>query len=434
MTSRSGPLLKLATITCRHYIGHARKLFRMENFLWVGAFLMPDRHYTDVAMDNLFPPTGRHPYYIATPQYNRQSGGIRALHLLTHWLNRVGQSAFLAIYAGDEKLPINPELIAPELTPEIIQYHFDRKITPIVLYPEVVSDNPLRAPVVVRYFANFPGLLGGDRAFNPEELNFGYSEVLAQAAGVPGSVLHIPMVDTQIFHRGVSVPRTQTCYYAAKFKTMHGGKTFGLPDGCVEILRFSPQEQSQHEIAELFRRSTLFYCFENTALSLEAALCGCPTVLMPNAFFTKPISSIEFGLDGMAWGDSPTEIERARRTVGRVAETYRATCKQFFAQLQTFIERTQERARRTRYQTIIHHEPFLSPLVATSLQAEIVEPSDLIGQDQSESSVPVGTTTFSLSDLPGALRAVGFVGVLFRLWRAIQKGRIGIKLVLYRDP
>jgi hypothetical protein len=399
---------------------------------------MPHRYSEDVFqdMDSLFPPTGRHPYYIATPRYNRQSGGIRALHLLTHWLNRVGQSAFLAIYTGDEKLTTNPELVTPELTPEIIRHHFDRKITPIVLYPEVVSGNPFRAPVVARYFANFPGLLGGDEAPNPGELNFGYSEVLARAAGAPGNVLHIPMIDTQIFHREAEVLRTQTCYYAGKFKTMHGGETFGLPEGCVEILRFSPREQSQQEIAELFRRSTLFYCFENSALSLEAALCGCPTVLMPNRFFTKPISSVEFGLDGMAWGDSPAEIERARRTVDRVAETYRATCKQFFAQLETFIERTQDRARRTSYQAVIQHEPFLSPAALAQVQPEIVPPPPIaepVAQLEPE-SLQVGATIFSPSDLPGAVRALGLTGVSVRLWRAIQQGRIGIRLVLRREP
>jgi hypothetical protein len=386
--------------------------------------------------DNLFPASGRHPYYIAVPRYNRQSGGVRALHLLTHWLNRVGQSAFLALYTGEEEVPVNPELVTPELTPEIIRYHFARGITPIVLYPEVVSGNPLQAPVVARYFANFPGLLGGNAAFNPDEINVGYSEVLAQAAGAPGSVLHIPMVDTQIFHRGPDVPRTKTCYYAAKYKTMHGGETFGLPDGCVEILRFSPQEQSQYEIAELFRRSTLFYCFENSALSLEAALCGCPTVLMPNPFFSKPISSVEYGLDGMAWGESPAEIERARRTVDRVAETYYATCRQFFPQLETFIERTQERARRTSYQVMIQNEPFLRRPAPALIEPETVPPPEAASatQPELESVAQPSAAIFSLADLPGAVRAVGFTGVAVRLWRAIRQGRIGIRLVFRREP
>ncbi len=42
----------------------------------------------------------------------------------------------------------------------------------IVLYPEVVSGNPLKAAKVVRWTLNSPGLLGGDAHYADDEMVF----------------------------------------------------------------------------------------------------------------------------------------------------------------------------------------------------------------------------------------------------------------------
>jgi hypothetical protein len=100
----------------------------------------------------------------------------------------------------------------------------------------------------------------------------------------------------------------------------------------------------QKTIAGIFRRSELFYVYENTALITEACLCGCPAVMLPNPWLTAPISRHELGLDGIAWGDDPAVIAEARRTVGNVRARYEATITAFFDQLDHFVRLTQAAA------------------------------------------------------------------------------------------
>jgi hypothetical protein len=52
----------------------------------------------------------------------------------------------------------------------------------IVVYPEVVSGNPLGAKHVVRYVLNHPGLLGGDTSYNPDELVIYYADYYHDSA------------------------------------------------------------------------------------------------------------------------------------------------------------------------------------------------------------------------------------------------------------
>jgi hypothetical protein len=291
------------------------------------------------------PTPGRHPYYIVSPAYTRTSAGIRVLHFLCHALNSIGQTAFMVFGRQTTKPCVNPDLTTPVLDRHIVAEHFAMQITPIAVYPEIVTGNPFRSPTVVRYFLNFPGLLGGDTAFSSEEICFGYSGVLAKAAGAPTNILHIPIVDTRVFtHSEDGRGRQGSCFYAGKLKEYHRGSTFGLPSDCVEIHRSGPNPQEPQENAELYRRSELFYCFENSSLATEAALCGCPVVFMYNEFFQGTISADEIGWDGFARGDGETEVARAKATVSKVRANYARTLPRFWEQLDRFVELTQQRA------------------------------------------------------------------------------------------
>lgn len=297
----------------------------------------------------LFPQQDRHPYYIVAPPYTRFSGGAKALHLLCHALNCAGQSAFLL---ANLKLPrnaplANPDLLTPLLSDDIVEYHFRRRRTPVVVYPETTRGNPLGAPVVVRYILNFPSLLGGDAAFDPAEICVGYSQVLADSAGTGNHVLYIPTSDSQLFRPGpAGLRRSGSCFYAVKYRSFHPGKLVPPASDCIEITR----GQSPEEMAAIFQRSELLYCYENSAVALEATLCGCPVVFMPNEHLTGMIAEEILGRDGYAWGDDPAEIARARATVGKAAENYQRGIGTFWKQLAKFILATQARATVTPYQ------------------------------------------------------------------------------------
>jgi hypothetical protein len=292
-----------------------------------------------------FPP-GRSPYYIVTPRYIRTSAGIKALHLLCHCLNRVGQEAFLFI---DPPWPAasatDSDLLTPLLSPAIIDRHKALGVSPIVVYPEPIAGNPLGAHTIIRYVLNFPGLLGGNNRFPPQEIIFGYSQILAAAGGAPEQILFIPASDATIFTPSAE-PRERrgSCFWAMKYQQVHGGELLPVTADSVEITRDLPDSPEPATIAELFRRSEVFYAYENTALAIEAALCLCPTVFLPNPWLTELIAASEIGWDGFAWGTDPAEIARAKATVHLTRARYLSTYVRFWDQLSAFVTTTQTRA------------------------------------------------------------------------------------------
>ena len=293
--------------------------------------------------ETLLPRAGRHPYYVVAPAYRRSSIGIRCLHLLVHWLNRLGQTAWIVPYDKRLGLHTDPNLVTPELTPRVLAYHQLQGLAPIAVYPEVAYGNPLRAQTVVRFLLNFPGILGGDTTVSAREIVFGFSRILAEAGGAPDNVLHMPALDTEIFSPYPEEPRQGACHYLGKYRRDHGGEAFGLPPNSIEIAS-DPKAMDQKMIAAIFRRSELFYVYENTGLITEAGLCGCPTVMMPNPWLRAMIAEHELGAGGIAWGDSPEAIAEAKRTVGNVRARYQQTVAAFFIQLDHFVAVTQAHA------------------------------------------------------------------------------------------
>lgn len=290
-----------------------------------------------------------HPYYVVAPRYVRTSAGIKALHLLCHCLNRAGLEAHVAIYPGaPEPDRTDPELLTPVLTAATAARHRALGLSPILVYPETVAGNPLGGRTLVRYVLNFPGLLGGDAAYPPGDMVYGYSRVLAEAAGAgPGRVLFVPASDAAVFSPGPpadSPERRGACFWASKYRLVHGAPLRPETEGAAEITRDLPDSPTPREIAALFRRCEVFYAYENTALALEAALCLCPTVFLPNPWLTEAIAAKELGWDGFAWGTDPAEVARARATVHLARERYLATYSGFWDQLAVFARETQARA------------------------------------------------------------------------------------------
>jgi hypothetical protein len=350
----------------RHRVAETAKQKIDDEMRWAAR---PDLLYNEEA-----PPTGEsrrppraiypdvdHPYYIVAPPYVRTSAGVRALHLLCHSLNRRGQTAYILLYPAmpwrDDQFA--PDLMTPILTPHVVCSHFERGLTPIMVYPETVTGNPFGGPCVVRYVLNFPGLLGGDKVYAPEELCFGYSKILAKETRWPDNILFLPATDTRIFYPTPEGQKRQgTCFYADKYKIVHHGVLSDITKHSVEITRDKPDSQSPREIAELFRRSELFYVYENTALANEAVLCGCPAVFLPNPYLTEIIALKELGAEGYARSADPAEVAWAKATVGQGAKNYEACYARYWQDLDRFIALTREHAQTKAYKAPVELPSF----------------------------------------------------------------------------
>jgi O-antigen biosynthesis protein len=278
----------------------------------------------------------RRPYYIDAPAYRRTSAGIRVLHLLCHALNSIGEEAY--VY----NTTTSPELDTPILTAEIAERHKKAKREPIVVYPEVVAGNPRRAGSVVRYVLNKAGLLGGDKAYAETELVFGYGRNVLPEGADQANILFLPPIDTQVFNNldnPLDSQRSGVLLYPGR----HQAGLARYPELAAKAtLITSAWPESHQDMAKLFRRSEAVYCFESTAIALEAILCGCPAILLPSPYFNGVLlSEEEIGRDGIAINDSPEEIALAKRTVGHMKDTYRAAEERFWGQLEHFVRVTQ---------------------------------------------------------------------------------------------
>lgn len=274
------------------------------------------------------------PYLFAIPDYSRISAGIRITHRLIHLLNTRGFEA----YSNTPVINLEwNEKYANDKMQRELAYHG------IVLYPEIVDGNPLHARRVVRYVCNVPGYLGGETTYHPNEVVFYYNQFLRKYAPSDDRLLEIPSIETDLFNNREPLPREKGCFYFGKASN-YGLKPIPETQGLVEITRENNGwPKTRKELAELLRRSKIFYCYDNfTALLDEARLCGCPTVMVyPRPDGLQETLDKGYSIDGLAFGIDPSEIDRACKTVDKYADWYLQSISGFDAQLENFIRITQ---------------------------------------------------------------------------------------------
>jgi hypothetical protein len=294
----------------------------------------------------------KYPYYIVAPRYIRTSAGVRVLYKLCDLINKSGGSAFIYLrpYSNFD-LSGSPMDVAPFLTEKIAAYHFENGLTPIVIYPEIFDISKFNAPFRVRYLLNYDQLFFSNKALDGDDYLIAYSTNIANQLAVdkPISTIFLPVSDPIFFCPPKIENRHGAVFYAGKYKYHFGGKTFSITDGLPEITRDEPGSQSPEQIRKLFQESEFFYCYEDSALALEAMLCGCPTILLPNDHFKKPLGQKELLGLGYAWGTAPEAIANAKKTVHQVRERYLDLLEIAQINIALFIKSSQEFAASTPY-------------------------------------------------------------------------------------
>ena len=108
-------------------------------------------------MDKLFESPGA-PYFIVSPPYTEKSAGVKVLHMLCHALNVRSRRAYMV------RLNTPPQggetycsdLVSPQLGSKARVSYESAGIDPIVIYPDIVSGNPLSARHVMHTFSPTP--------------------------------------------------------------------------------------------------------------------------------------------------------------------------------------------------------------------------------------------------------------------------------------
>lgn len=301
-------------------------------------------------------------FIIFTPGYDPDVGGIIVLHKLCHVLNSLGYESYLYPFYQTELINkeyfINPllrvlkSLVKPLLISFKTNEAFDtpvfnkrkRNISDdfVVIYPEIVYGNPLKANNVVRWLLHKPGFHTGNICYGPSELYFDFNSFAGgfcfPNSKVSENRLYITHMPTEIYNLDNAVPfceREGVAYCIRKGK----GKSFQHDDENSILI----DNKSHHEIATIFKCVKTFISYDtHTAYSVFAALCGADVVVVPDNGVSKeewyPEASQRYGL---AYGFSDEELTWARETRGKLLSEVLIKEQEITKTVNCFIEEVQ---------------------------------------------------------------------------------------------
>lgn len=278
----------------------------------------------------------KHPYYIVSPDYKESSGGIQALHKLCHRINSQGGAAWMV-----DGHVINPKWNTPVLNMETFRQHRENQLTPIAVYPEIYSGNPLNAEVCVRYMLNHEALLNGNRLNETEEdLFFWYSSQLI-------------VKETDVDFLTMVGPDLEMFYDDGREKTTPLLYLNRVPDAAIDFTALPEaitvisvkQPRPLVELAEILKSASVMYTFEWSGTCNLAALCGVPVVSLIAPGYEKlaisDASIRDMGGAGVCFSDDELVLQKTRDELYKVREHMQKFEANFSAQLTHFFAKTQ---------------------------------------------------------------------------------------------
>jgi len=224
-------------------------------------------------------------FIISSPGYNSGIGGIIALHKLCHLLNETGHNAKLWLWNGNT----NPKWNTPVTT------HYEGQVC---IYPEIVWDNPMNAKKIVRWCLNEPGKLGGPAVFPDEDIVFYFWPMYSKAGS--GNILTV--LEVQDIWQDQGNQRNGCCHI------QHKGKEFSPPEGSEPLKTTGDYEY----LFKMFNTKKYFVTSDDrTFTSLQAALCGCISVVQCEGNKQDWINKMAVNKYGIAWGwdDIPWAVQ-----------------------------------------------------------------------------------------------------------------------------
>ena len=205
----------------------------------------------------------------------------------------------------------------PPLTQDTIDFYHERKLTPIVIYPEFL-DNPLKAPFFGRYILNYPGKLNTVYQ-EREQFSLAYTRSLADCCtqALPDhpavtDVLFLPTMNLDFCAQQNDSDELQCASCCAgKMVPFPGEPLPVVPAGTAEFL---PSERlSPLQVCEFLNTSEATHCCDDIELAIEAQLYGCQAVLSPNEHISGvPQTSLELGSVASCTEQEWSGLESAR--------------------------------------------------------------------------------------------------------------------------
>jgi hypothetical protein len=255
--------------------------------------------YLPISNDHGFYSKKSEPYWgtklkfiIAARPFNPKSQGCVLLHKLAHTLNKVGHEAAILFFSGHGSA--TQWYWATDPTYYCVEYiniafssasAFTRfKEDAVMIYPEVITGNPLGGNYVVRYMLNREGFI---------------------KSGVPMNSSHRDFILTHSYNYHKNPHFHLFNYNGSEFFNCNGTEEFyrrqvdltyigkgskytncSLINGTQEVTRDWPK--TKLELANLFKQTRYIYTWDvATATVMDAILCGVFPIYMTYAPFSK---------------------------------------------------------------------------------------------------------------------------------------------------
>ena len=212
-------------------------------------------------------------YYIAAGEFVQQSLGLRVPFYLCHILNELGFEAYVTAQKQA------PKLRTPLLTQEVINKHKSDGRETVAVYSEAMWGNVLKGDVVVHWIMSAAGKIR-ERIVGADEPCFYWYHGYSMKNKKDIKPLVLPVLDEYLYNAdGVDdSKRSGFAYYAHKYliedRKVHDKLTNSGISLCQDIKR------TPGEIADILRSVKVLYIYEDSAIAIEAALCGCVVVFV----------------------------------------------------------------------------------------------------------------------------------------------------------
>jgi hypothetical protein len=270
-------------------------------------------------------------FVIYTYDYNPGVGGIKVMHKLCDMLNNNGFEAYL--------MPINVQAdfytCADYNTPLITQEVYDNLDQAVVIYPEGIHGNPLNAKNIVRWILG-PFDQQAAETYSKSDLVYWYMDYYYnEYLGQKENQLFLSEFHSDIF-TNVGYDRIGSCYTIRKANPttlIHPEESYFIPfEAAGDLIG----------LAELFNKTKKFYCYDNyTFLYVQAAMCGCVSIVVPDGTKTKEewLNGSQLNKYGIAYGED--DIPRALETLPLMFKEIEQTKLEMAKQVIRFTEHCQ---------------------------------------------------------------------------------------------
>jgi hypothetical protein len=291
---------------------------------------------------------GKLRYIVCAPSFDPNSGGTIFQHELVHTLNQFGEEAYLwpmpPIFRQGlcsrikRALWPQPYLLNPELNTPMARKRDLSASDTVMIYSEIVPGNPADAQNIVRWLLYKPG----DQhpySFTENEMFFTCYEKADLREVTRGAPELFLWKINRTYRDEGRTNRKGVAYIVRK-----GHRKPRLPaTEAADAIDISGM--SHEEVNAVFNRVERFYSYdEATMYSQFAVLSGCLSIVVPGEHPDRATwnKHHDLSINGIAYGDTPTEIAHALATRDKLLAQLEAKELDGIETVKAFVIKTRE--------------------------------------------------------------------------------------------